>query len=141
MQFIVEIPPNQQAIHFVDELMKNYLSTYELPNQRELSFVLHELVINAVEAMQKVDRVQGHCIKVQVVQSETSIHMSVIDFADGIPEEKWQKVLTFDIEQMSRDGSNRGRGLFFVQHMVDEIWFEYVAPEQFLVGVSKKIEL
>ena len=136
MEFSVEVPPNHQAIQLVDAIMKSYVSTYNLPNQRELCFVLHELVINAVEAMEKVAK-QEQMILVQVVQDSERLQMVVIDGADGIPEEKWQEVLTYDIEEMA--DSDRGRGLFFVQHMVDQIWFEYVAPERFLVGVSKNL--
>lgn len=137
MQIIIEIPPTEQGIQLIDEMMKSYVSINEIPFERELCFVLHELVINAVEAMEKAGYVEGHYIKVQLEKSNVTLSMSVIDFADGIPEECWQKVLTYDLETMG--DLDRGRGLLFVQHMVDDIWFEYVAPKQFLVGVTKKI--
>lgn len=139
MEFSLEVRPNQQAIHLVDEMMRSYIAIYDLPHKRELSFVLHELVINAVEAMENVKRAQGGVIRVQVVQDGPLLQMVVIDCAGGIPKEKWDQLLTYDVEEMG--DSDRGRGLFFVQNMVDHIWFEYVAPEQFLVGVSKKLEI
>ena len=138
MQFLVEVLPEERSIELVDSIMSNYVSTYNLPNQRELCFVLPELVINAVEAMQKANK-NEQLIQVRVVQECEQLQMIVIDRADGIPKERWQEVLTYNLEEMI--DSDRGRGLFFVQHMVDDIWFEQVAPEQFLVGVAKTIQL
>ena len=53
MEFTLNVKPNMQAINFVDQVMENYMTVYNLPYQRELRFVVHELVINAVEAMEK----------------------------------------------------------------------------------------
>lgn len=136
MKFSVEIAPSTQAVQLIDEMMKSYVTIYELPNARELCFVLHELVINAVEAMLQVELAKS-TIQVQVKLKEDELQMTVIDQAGGIPEEQWQEALTYDFETMS--DSDRGRGLFFVQHMVDRIWFELDKPNQFLVKVSKKI--
>lgn len=136
MEFSIEVPPNQQAIQLVDAMMKSYVSTCDLPNSRELCFVLHELIINAVEAMEKAGN-HTQMIQVKVLQEHGQLQMTVIDAAEGIPQEKWQEALTYDLEKMA--DSDRGRGLFFVQHMVDRIWFEYITPNRFLVGVSKNI--
>lgn len=137
MEFRIEVSPNAQAIDFVDAVMKNYVETYELPCARELCFVLHEFVINAVEAMTEAGKPE-QLIEVHVVYDGTQIQMTVIDKADGIPEDQWQEVLTYNFEEMA--DSDRGRGLFFVQHMMDHIWFKHVAPNRFLVGASKKLK-
>lgn len=137
MKLSIEIPANQQAIHLIDEMMKCYALTYDLPNQKELGFILHELVINAVEAMEKVGKSNEETIEVHIIHDWAYLQMVVIDQADGIPEEDWQEVLTYDIETMG--DSDRGRGLFFIQHMVNQLWFEHVAPGKFLVGISKTL--
>lgn len=136
MKFSVEIPPNYQAIQLIDDMMKSYVTIYDLPNSKELCFILHELVINAVEAMVQIEREQG-TIQVQVEKNGNHLQMSVADQAGGIPEEQWEEILTYDFETMG--DSDRGRGLFFVQYMVDHIWFEFALPDQFLVSVSKKL--
>lgn len=138
MNVVVEIPPTQEGIRLIDEMMQSYVEIHELPHARELCFVLHELVINAVEAMGKASEHERDCIQVKIEKTNVTLNMCVIDFADGIPEESWEQVLTYDLEAMG-DNFDRGRGLFFVQHMVDKIWFEYVAPKQFLVGVTKSL--
>lgn len=138
MNIAIEIPPTQDGIRLIDEMMQSYVEIQKLPHARELCFVLHELVINAVEAMTKVSEHERDCIQVKIEKTNVTINMCVIDFADGIPEDSWEQVLTYDLEAMG-DKFDRGRGLFFVQHMVDNIWFEYVAPKQFLVGVSKSL--
>ena len=116
--------------------MKSYVTIYNLPNARELCFILHELVINAVEAMAQLEKLQS-TIQVHVEKMDNLLQMCVIDQGGGIPEEQWDEVLTYDFEAMA--DSDRGRGLFFVQHMVDHIWFEFLKPNQFKVNVSKKI--
>lgn len=138
MRFSIEVRPSMLAIELIDEMMKSYVTLYNLPNARELCFVLHELVINAVEAMLKLNSDDG-MVQAQVELHDGELQMRVIDQAGGIPEHQWQEVLTYDFELMS--DSDRGRGLFFVQHMVDRIWFELAKPSQFVVNVSKKITL
>lgn len=138
MKFSIEIPPSMLAIQLIDEMMKSYVTIYNIPKSRELCFVLHELVINAVEAMLQVEK-QKSKMQVQVELNEDELQMRVVDQAGGIPEDQWQEVLTYDFEVMS--DSDRGRGLFFVQHMVDRIWFEFAKPNEFVVNASKKIML
>lgn len=139
MEFTLNVVPNQQAIFFVDQIMENYTKLYDLPNQRELRFVVHELVINAVEAMEKANLSSKEKIQVHVSQNDELIKVTVIDQAKGIPKNDWEKVLQFDLDNLTC--SDRGRGLFFVKNMVDEMWFESISDTKFLVGISKKINV
>ena len=138
MEFTLNLVPNQQAICFVDETMASYTNLFNLPSKRELCFVVHELVINAVEAMTVAQLHKAAKIQVHVSQDDELVKITVIDQAKGIPEKDWEKVLQFNLEDSTY--SDRGRGLFFVKNMVDEIWFENVSDTKFLVGVSKKID-
>ncbi|KOS69264.1 hypothetical protein AEA09_12335 [Lysinibacillus contaminans] len=137
MDFTLNLVPNQQAIYFVDETMTSYTNLYNIPSKKELCFVVHELVINAVEAMNHANLNEVEKIQVHVSQDEELVKVTVIDQAKGIPEKDWEKFLQFDLEDPTY--SDRGRGLFFVKNMVDEIWFENVSDTKFLVGISKKI--
>lgn len=139
MEFTLNLIPNQQAIYFVDQTMASYTDLYNLPSKKELCFVTHELVINAVEAMQNAYKNTTEKIQIHVSQNDEYVTITVTDHAEGIPKEEWEKVLRFDLENLAF--SDRGRGLFFVKNMVDEIWFENVSDTKFLVGVSKKINI
>ncbi|MFJ7734986.1 ATP-binding protein [Lysinibacillus sp. NPDC097287] len=139
MDFTLNLSPNQQAISFVDETMVSYTNLYDLPSKRELCFVVHELVINAIEAMKNTKLNAESKIQVHVSQDVEAVKVTVIDQAEGIPEKDWDKLLQFNLDDPTF--SDRGRGLFFVKSMVDEIWFENVSDNKFLVGVSKKIDL
>ncbi len=44
-------------------------------------------------------------------------------------------ILEANFEEL--DYSDRGRGFLFIKHMVDEIWFENLSNNRFLVGVKK----
>ncbi|MEC1301851.1 ATP-binding protein [Lysinibacillus capsici] len=139
MEFTLNVNPDTQAIAFIDQVMENYTEIYNLPYKRELRFVVHELVINAVEAMGKINTPAQKKIQIQVTQSNEEIKITVTDEAKGIDEKYWDKVLQFDLDKF--DYADRGRGLFFVKNMVDHIWFENISETKFLVGISKKIHL
>ena len=53
MELLLRVEPNQQSIQFVDQTITIFADNYEIPNKRDFSFVVHELVINAFEAMQQ----------------------------------------------------------------------------------------
>lgn len=139
MEFTLNVNPDIQAIAFIDQVMENYTDFYNLPYKRELRFVVHELVINAVEAMGKINTPAQKEIQIHVTQSNEEIKITVTDEAKGIDEKDWDKVLQFDLDKL--DYADRGRGLFFVKNMVDHIWFENISETKFLVGISKKIHL
>ncbi|MCL1698142.1 ATP-binding protein [Lysinibacillus sp. Bpr_S20] len=139
MEFILNVNPDTQAIAYVDQVMENYTDVYNLPFKRELRFVVHELVINAVAAVEKIGPYCKKAIQVHVSHSNKEIKITVTDEAKGIAENDWDKVLQFDLNEL--DYSDRGRGLFFVKNMVDHIWFENISDTKFLVGVSKKIRV
>ena len=115
MEFTLNVNPDTQAIAFIDQVMENYTELYNLPYKRELRFVVHELVINAVEAMGKIDTPSQKEIQIHVTQSYEEIKITVTDEAKGIAEYDWDKVLQFDLDEL--DYSDRGRGLF-----LSKIW-------------------
>ena len=137
MEFILNVNPDTQAIAYVDQVIENYTNVYNLPFKKELRFVVHELVINAVEAIEKIEPHSQKAIQVHVYHSNEEIKITVTDEAKGIAENDWDKALQFDLNEL--DYSDRGRGLFFVKNMVDHIWFENISEAKFLVGISKKI--
>lgn len=138
MEFTLRVQANMQAVHFIDKTMENYTTLYNVPFSRELRFVLHELVINAVEATEKSLHPLSHnTIQVKVTHNYEEIKLTVIDEAQGITENNLEKALQFDLNE--HNYTDRGRGLFFVKQMVDSIWFKHISKTKFLVGVSKKI--
>ena len=137
MELLLSIEPNQQSIHFIDQTITLFAEIYEIPNKRELCFVVHELVINAVEAMQKIQFTDGNEIEIHVIKEADVLKVTVTDRAMGIPEEKWYEILEADFTTL--DYSERGRGFLFIKHMVDELWFENLSHNRFLVGVKKII--
>ena len=139
MDFTLNLAPNQQAIHFVDQTMSNYTTLYNIPSKRELCFVVHELVINAIEAMKQANLTNGEEIQLHVTQTEEAVTVTVVDQAEGIPEKDWKKYLKFNFDELHF--ADRGRGLTFVRNMVDDIWFENVSETKFLVGVLKKLNV
>ena len=137
MELLLSVEPTQRSIHFVDQTITTFTETYEIPNKREICFVIHELVINAVEAMQQMQFTEVKEIIVHVIKDADVLKVTVIDEAMGIPEEKWSRILETNFEEL--DYSDRGRGFLFIKHMVDEFWFENLPHNRFLVGVKKKI--
>lgn len=137
MELLLNVEPTQRSIHFVDQTITTFTETYEIPNKRDICFIIHELVINAVEAMQQMPFTEVNEIVVHVTKDEDVLKVTVTDEAMGIPEEKWNCILEANFDEL--DYSDRGRGFLFIKHMVDELWFENLSNNRFLVGVKKKI--
>lgn len=135
MKLQLTIKPDQQAIFFIDKIMESYIETYHPELIRECCFVTHELIINAVEAMNKAQKTNEISITIHCTNQE--LQVTVTDCAGGIPKEQWNAVLEENLE--IDDFSDRGRGLFFIKHMVDDIWFEQPTVSQFLVGIRKAL--
>lgn len=135
MEFTFTIEPNQQSIGLIDQVMETYTELYAIPNAREICFVMHELVINAVEAMEKEERMES--IEVKVRNENELLQIMVIDSAAGIPKDQWP--IMFDTNVNMDSCLERGRGFMFIQHMVDQLWFEQLSDLHFLVGVKKKL--
>ncbi|MDV6378200.1 ATP-binding protein [Sporosarcina sp. GW1-11] len=135
MEFTFTIKPNRQSIELIDQLMETYTELYTIPCAREICFVTHELVINAVEAMERDGRKEP--IEVYVRDEDKQLYITVTDYAEGIPKEQWPTVL--DASANNDSYCERGRGFMFIQHMVDQVWFEQLSDVQFLVGVKKKL--
>ena len=137
MELLLNVEPTQRSIHFVDQTITTFTETYEIPNKKEICFVVHELVINAVEAMQQIQFTEAKEIVVHVTKDADVLQVTVTDEAKGIPEENLSSILGANFEEL--DYSDRGRGFLFIKQMVDEIWFENLSNNRFLVGVKKKI--
>ena len=93
MELLLNVEPTQRSIQFVDQTITTFTETYEIPNKREICFVVHELVINAVEAMQQMQFNELKEIIVHVIKDVDVLKVTVIDEAMGIPEEKWSRIL------------------------------------------------
>ncbi|WP_431030312.1 ATP-binding protein [Lysinibacillus sp. LZ02] len=139
MELLLSVEPNQQAIQFVNQTITTFAEMYEIPTKRELCFVVHELVINAVEAMKQMQFTDVKKIEIHITKDKDLVKVTVTDEAMGIPEEKWDSILAANFEDV--DFSDRGRGFLFIKNMVDEIWFEHLSDNRFLVGIQKKINV
>ena len=137
MEMLLNIEPTQRSIHFVDQTINTFTETYEIPNEREICFIVHELVINAIEAMQQMQFTEMKEIAVHVIKAADVLKVTVTDGATGIPKENWNGILETNFDEV--DYSDRGRGFLFIKHMVDEIWFENLSHNRFLVGIKKKL--
>lgn len=80
---------------------------YGIPNKSDLSFVVHELVIHAVEAMQQISFTVVKEFEVHVVKEADVLKITVTDEAMGIPENQWDCIFNTTFEQL--DYSDRGR--------------------------------
>ncbi|MDQ0155423.1 ATP-binding protein [Robertmurraya andreesenii] len=130
MEITLSLLPNQKGITFVDQMIHTYMTVYDLPSKREICFVVHELMINAVEAMNETGNNEKKSIELQVFYLDGTMKITVIDSAGGIPNEHWEDFLQLDTDIITF--SDRGRGLLFIKNMVDEIWFKNVSEEKFL---------
>lgn len=130
--------PNKETVAIIDGILEKYIELYNLSHMREIAFVVHELVVNAVEAMEEAQKQDKEKIQLNFSHKDEEIKITVTDSAGGIPEEYWDDIIYGEIEETTY--SERGRGLFFIKHFVDQLWFDKISENLFLVGVSKKLK-
>lgn len=136
MELSIQVLPNEENIHYIDRIVEKCTTIYNYPNKKEICFVAHELVINAVEAMQLANKQNVH-IEFKASFTKGNIIISVIDYAGGISTEKLNGILEPSMNDLM--SSERGRGLYFVKNMVDSIKFKQFTEKKFLVKVYKKL--
>lgn len=137
MELHLSIVPAVQSVRYVDEQTQQFLELHQIPFQREIVFIIHELIINAIEAMEKCKEKKANEIEVHIKKEDCTIHMQVIDGADGIPTTQANELLHLNMQDVLL--SERGRGLLFIQHMADRIFFKTLDDHRFAVHVEKII--
>lgn len=134
MKIHLHVQPTTQSIHFIDHMMQQFVEDYQLSCAKEICFVAHELLINAVEAAP----IQNALIEFKLILEHTSLHIMVINDGVGISKHQQQLILQNTHREPSLE--ERGHGFYFIQHMVDDLWFEQLQSQQFLVGITKNLE-
>lgn len=133
-------PCSEEAL---DELKQYCLESIQyLPDKvrKEIDFVVNEALINALEATSKKygQEMKQYFLSMCVEATESSIIIKVTDQADG----NKMKILNILENRTFEDvlESERGRGLLFIKHMVDEIWFEGTDNEkEFTIAMRKEV--
>ncbi|KAA0547153.1 ATP-binding protein [Bacillus sp. BGMRC 2118] len=135
--FELELPCQYSSIDTFDtkaaEALKSYTDSY-----RSLVFIIHELVINSLEASIKKfgSEAARYSIKLIISHADEGLEISVQDFAGGM-----------DLQELEQLGnrtlgesviSESGRGLMMIQQMVDEFKMNYEQDGLFTVKVRKE---
>ncbi|MBM7659972.1 serine/threonine-protein kinase RsbW [Bacillus mesophilus] len=135
--FELELPCQTSSIEIFDAAANELLEKCT-DSHRMLSFVIHELLINSLEASVRRfgEEAIHRFIKLKMSYQLSTIEISVIDSAGGMSPESLQH-----FEQESLDNlldRECGRGLLMVKNMVDDLEMDYDSQGLFEVKVRKE---
>lgn len=136
--FELELPCQISSINTFDakatELLQKYTDSY-----RSLTFIIHELLINSLEASFRrygEEAAIHHSMKLTISQDQGAIDIAVMDQAGGIEEEEYQLLHEKSLDDLVN--SENGRGLLMIEHMVDDLKMDYELDGTFVIKVRKE---
>lgn len=134
----ITTPCTEAWLDYLNNLCSSTLSCGTGEDQREICFAVNEILINSIEATKnKTKDQEGNyflTLSIQIV--ETSVEIVISDQAEGKPAEIETELNNKTFEDVL--WQERGRGLLFVQNLVDELWFDKKGVD-FITGIRKEI--
>lgn len=120
IEITIVCPTDIHAIHFVDMISGQILHYMNHRRKQEIGFALHEVLINAYEAVRGEYGEGGMFapLTVTLCIEEEEVIVSVADGAQGIGSSMLLNVQAKSFEDMVWE--ERSRGLLFIDHLVDE---------------------
>ncbi|GEN35299.1 MULTISPECIES: ATP-binding protein [Aneurinibacillus] len=120
IEITITCPTDLPAVHFVDMISRQILHYMNHQRKQEISFALHEVLINAYEAVRGEYGEEGVFapLTVTLCIEEEEITVFVADRAQGIGSSVIMDVQSKSFEDVVWE--ERSRGLLFIDHLVDE---------------------
>lgn len=115
----IECLAEGKSIEFIDELLLKVMKQAEFPDYKQLHFAVHEAVINSIDATIKCYG-QGHKknINMKIIAEKQRVEVLICDKAGGLPKEVAESIKNINFED--KIWNERGRGILFIKHFVDE---------------------
>lgn len=118
----------------IDAFCKKTFNDSDFKYHEEMVFAIHEAIINAIEATRHF-----RCEKKKVISLDIEINQS---YAQAKVSNHIQGKLHLEAllreKDIDRDlWEDRGRGLFFIRELVDELWQETDNTGRFILGMRK----
>lgn len=138
MEINVTIPSTEEAIFYINQLCQLTFQHYNLKDFHKDCFLIHELVINAVEATKQkyADESKLRLLHFQL-QLVDSLVVKLIDEVGGLSQEY---IDALDPSNLQNDllWSESGRGLLLIKEAAEEMWYRNV-DGKFELGFKKGV--
>lgn len=128
-----------RSIEFIDELLLKVMKQAEFAEYKQLHFAAHEAVINSIEATKKCygeDHTKN--IKIKIMAQKQRAEVLICDKAGGLPKEVAESMKSIDFED--KRWNERGRGILFIKHFVDECLYYLDENEDAVCKLIKEVK-
>ncbi len=113
----ISLPAEVANLEYLDRMVLDTLICNSVTEAKKNQFALHETIINAIQAGEKVAETHNKLFSVELKITDQVIEVNVKDYFGGFEDvdDKLYEVSSLDIFKSS------GRGLLLIHHLVDEM--------------------
>lgn len=138
MEINVTIRPNEQSVLYIQQLCQLTFEHYRVKDYHKECFLIHELVINAVEATRRKYAEESKYrflnFRMQLVDS---LVVRMIDEVGGLSQ---QYLDALDPSRLYKDllWAESGRGLLLIKEATEQMWYRKIEGK-FELGFRKGV--
>lgn len=134
----LECPSDQDAIKYIEYIFSETLTQVSFNKIEEAMFAIREALINAVEASKDIEDKEKSRVSISMVADKQSIEVKIFNFYTNMSGDISEKVVNPSTPE--NIWSDHGRGLLFINHLVDQVWEERDDKGRFVLGITIKEE-
>lgn len=139
IRLLLECDTQLSNIEYVEDVCLQTLEHFNFTNIKDILFVVREGLINAFEASKELngeEKPSSISFKLDVKKHEIKIEIS--NEFKGETVDVCRRIRNYDPEVSVLEDC--GRGLFFISHLVDDLWEKIDSDGRFVLGMSIKEE-
>jgi len=113
----ISLPAEIENLKYLDGIIIDTLISNSVKEAKKIQLALHEAIINAIQAGEKVDRTNKKLFSVELNITDQVVEANVKDYFGGFEhvDDKLDEVSSLDVFK------SNGRGLLLIHHLVDEM--------------------
>ena len=113
----ISLPAEVANLEYLDRIVLDTLISNSVTEAKKIQFVLHEAIINTIQAGEKVAETHNKLFSIELNITDQVVEANVKDYFGGFVDfdDKLYEVSSIDIFKPS------GRGLLLIHHLVDEM--------------------
>lgn len=137
-RLIIEMPGIKENLSFMDTAILGFLQSLQLKGHKQIHFAVHEAIINSIQQIeQRFPDEETTTLIIEIDVNDSRVIAQVTDWMGGIKSDAPNKVKALKAGVSSQ--SESGRGLLMIEQLVDEMSWECMENNQFVIRMEKLI--
>lgn len=138
MEINVTVPSTEDSIFYINQLCKTTFQHYRVKDHHTYCFLIHEVVINAIEATKrKYAEMSKSKTLIFHLQLTDSLVVKMLDEVGGLSQEYLDSLNPERLQDILL-WSESGRGLLLIKEAAEEVWYKEISG-RFELGFKKGV--